>query len=87
MKYHSQTSNPRPAVSETAALSKLSYTPVTILYEVPLGRIERPTRGLGIRGSFFLPDLKLKLLILGLKARSFSPPRSQIKKIVKEIRK
>ena len=41
-------------------LFHLSYTPVLPEFQVSPGRFERPTRGLGIRGSQNLPDLKLK---------------------------
>jgi hypothetical protein len=51
-----QDSNPRPAVLETAALAKLSYAPeaALIISKIPLGRLERPTRGLGNRCSIHL---------------------------------
>ena len=41
---------------------------------VPLVRLERTTRGLGIRGLFFLPDLKLKLSNQNFDDRQFFPP-------------
>jgi hypothetical protein len=54
---------------------------------VPLGRFERPTRGLGKRGSLNLPDLKLKLQFPSLNdLQFFSSPRSQISKIIGKIR-
>ena len=48
-----QDSNPRPAVLETAALPSELH-PCISRFEVPLGRFERPTRGLGNRCSIHL---------------------------------
>jgi len=42
---------------------------------VPLVRLERTTRGLGIRGLFFLLDLKLKLTDYSLDDPQFLPSR------------
>jgi hypothetical protein len=52
-----------------------------------LGRLERPTRGLGIRGSLFLPDLKLRPPNYGLNDRQFfHHQEAKSRKLKKEFR-
>ena len=54
-------------------LFQLSYTPATALCQVPLGRLERPTRGLGNRCSIHL-SYRGNLEIGG-----FEPPTSAMR--------
>jgi hypothetical protein len=58
-----QDSNPRPAVLETAALPSELHPCITG-FQVPLGRFERPTRGLGNRCSIHLSYRGSKLRLV-----------------------
>ena len=58
-----QESNPRPAVLETAALPSELH-PCIVRFQVPLGRFERPTRGLGNRCSILLSYRGRKLRLV-----------------------